>query len=128
MQNPTVRGAIQRAGGFEKYKKNVAELLQSDDPVVTGYSCIWLADLDAKEYLEDIRKIAVPKKLAVPANQLEDSFSQFGVSCAATAIGVLGTNEDIQLLLKLLEQDDRFIRSGAADGLGWICVKIVFHN
>jgi HEAT repeat protein len=111
--------AVLKAGGWEKYKANVASLLKSEDAVVRGYAAFWLADLGDRAYVKDLLALlesdSTPTTNNVPPN--------YDRGKAATALGILGARDHAKDLAKYLKHESVEVRAGAALGLGYMHAK-----
>lgn len=105
-----------RAGGWRKYKTNVASLLKSKDLVIRGYAAIWMADLGDQEYAKDL--LGLLEKEPLPGGK--EYSLHIDRECAAEALGILQAKKYSPTLLTYLSSDNARLRSGAAKGLGWM--------
>jgi HEAT repeat protein len=115
----TLEAAVLKAGGWEKYKADVASLLKSKDVVVRGFAAVWLADLGDRAYTKDL--LALLESNAVPTTN--NIFPDSDRGAAATALGILWARDHSQVLAMCLRNKSHEIRAGAALGLGYMHAK-----
>jgi HEAT repeat protein len=109
-----VRGAIERAGGVEAYRKKVATLLTSRDEVVRAFVAVWLGAFGDKRSVPDLLKLL--RSTDLPAKH----FPGMDRSRAAMALGLIGAKEHAREVAGLLKSESPGIRAGAALGLGYM--------
>jgi HEAT repeat protein len=113
----TFPGAVQRAGGFENYRRNVITLLTNADPVVRGFSAVWLGALGDKRSTPDLLRLFRSKGLPFGNEQFLEGYDR---GRAALALGVLGATEHASDLADALTSAPGNLRAGAALGLGYM--------
>lgn len=112
----SVRWAIWRAGGTEKYRKRVSTLLESKDETVRGFAAVWLGVLGDQRSIPDLLKLLRSTKLPVQVS----SFDGGDRARAAMALGLLDAKEHAPELGRLLIATNANVRGGAALGLGYM--------
>lgn len=112
----TLEAVVRKAGGWKKYKAEVASLLNSKDAVVRGFAAAWLADLGDRRYGEDL--FALLKSDSTPTKN--NPFPGYDRQEAAIALGILGARDHAKDLAGYLKLRSSEIRAAAVLGLGYM--------
>lgn len=109
---------LDRRGGVDVLKNEIAALLQNPDPIVRGFAAVTLSVVGDTNYVKEIAGLLERKPRATDIkNDWSEGFDQ---SRAAMALGLLGAKTYRVQISELLHSKNSDVRSGAALGLGYM--------
>jgi len=112
----SVEQSIPRERGVAKYLKTVAAFLESKDPIMRGFTAIWLGAIGNKAAAQDMLRLLNSEDLPMLPHIPEG----YDRKRAAIGLGLLDVKECAGQLARYLRARSVEIQAGAALGLGFL--------